>query len=173
MKTVLLPSGGIREEVHLPSRICKNYKARTIWLSNLTSRKIIQEWIDYRKLKQWEVTNSNQYQDLTPASKFVLSNSGRSYSLQPKPRRLDSGEVKEYWCCDALEQVIRLVYCRCELPQCSSHSGRKSLVTNSVISGVSLEQMAKVLGHSDASTTIFYVCIQQARIQEMNSLDWL
>lgn len=93
--------------------------------------------------------------------------------MQPKPRRLDSGEVKEYWCCDALEQTIRLVYRRCGLSQCSSHSGRKSLVTNSVISGVSLEQMARVLGHSDSSTTIKYVVIQRERIREMNSIDWL
>lgn len=173
VKTVLLPSGAIREEVHLPSRICKNYKARTIWLSNLTTRKVIQDWIDCRKLKQWGVTNTNQYQGLAPSSKFVLNNRGRSYSLQPKPRKLDSGEIKEYWCCDALEQAIRLVYRRCGLSCCSSQSGRKSLVTNSVTSGVSLEQMARILGHSDSSTTIYYVVIQQNRIREMNAIDWL
>jgi hypothetical protein len=51
VKTVLLPSVQISEEVHLPSRICNNYKSRTIWLANPTSRKIIQDWIDYRLLK--------------------------------------------------------------------------------------------------------------------------
>lgn len=126
VKTVLLPSGAIREEVHLPSRICKNYKARTIWLSNPTSRKIIQDWIDYRLLKQWGTTSdSSKYQGLNPTSKFVLSNRGRCCSLQPKTRRLNSGKLKTYWCCDALEQAIRLVYRRCGLSQCSSHSGER------------------------------------------------
>lgn len=174
VKTVLLPSGAIREEVHLPSRICKNYKARTIWLSNPTARKVIQDWVDYRLFKQWGTTSdSSKYQGLNPSSKFVLNNRGRGYSLQPKTRRLDAGKLKTYWCCDALEQAIRLVYRRCGLSQCSSHSGRKSLVTNSVISGVSLEQMARILGHSDSCTTIHYVVIQQTRIREMNELDWL
>lgn len=173
VKTVLSPSGQIREEVHLPSRICKNYRSRTIWLSNPITRMIIQEWIEYRKLKRWEVVDSDSFQGLVPLSKFILNNRGRGYSLQPKTRRLDSGELKTYWCCDALEQAIRTVYRRCGLYQCSSHSGRKSLVTNSVISGVSLEQMARVLGHSDSSTTIKYVVIQQRRIREMNSIDWL
>lgn len=95
VKTVLLPSGKIREEVHLPSRICKNYKSRTIWLTNPTSREIIQNWINYRKLKRWGLTNSEQYQGLNPSSKFVLSNRGQGYSLQPKVRKLESGQIHD------------------------------------------------------------------------------
>lgn len=173
-KTILYPSGQLREEIHLPAKICKFCKPRTIWLTNPKTRQIIQEWIDYRRLKRWGTTLDDMaYQGLNPESKFVLSNRGRGYSLQPKPRLLGTGEVREYWACDALEAQIRDIYKRCGLSHCSSHTGRKSLVTNSVIAGVPLEQMARVLGHADKTTTVDYVVIQQDRIKEMCCLDWI
>lgn len=173
VKTALFPAGSIRHEINLPSQICKNTKPRTIWLTNRTARTAIQDWIDYRIQHKWGLGTSSDYQGLNPDSKLILTNRGSSYSLQPKPRRLDDGTIKEYWCCDALEQAIRNVYKRCGLPQCSSHTGRKSLVTNSVLSGVSLETMARVLGHSEASTTLGYVVIQQHVIRDMCSIEWI
>lgn len=174
VQTVLYPSGSIREEINLPAKICKRLKPRTIWLTNSLTRKIVQQWIDYRLIRAWGTTgNPAQYQGLNPNSTFLLNNRGRGYSLQPKPRRLESGKIKEYWCCDALEQAIRMIYKRCGLSSCSSHTGRKSMVTNSVLSGVSLEQMARVLGHDDASVTVDYVVIQERRIYEMCALDWI
>nr|SHO15125.1 Phage integrase family protein [Moritella viscosa]SHO15424.1 Phage integrase family protein [Moritella viscosa]SHO19023.1 Phage integrase family protein [Moritella viscosa] len=47
------------------------------------------------------------------------------------------------------------------------------MVSNAIIAGVELEQMARVLGHSDISTTIKYVVIDQKRIKEMCALDWI
>lgn len=50
------------------------------------------------------------------------------------------------------------------------HTGRKSLVTNSVIRhGRSLSQMARILGHSDPQTTLHYVDISENRLAHMYS----
>ena len=168
-KTLLYPSGQIREEIHLPSKICKGLKPRTIWITNSTTRVIIQEWIDYRLSKRWGTSlSSNQYQGLLPGTKFIFNNRGRSYSIQPKPRKMQNGAIKTYRACDALESIFRDVYKRCGLNNASSHSGRKSLVSNAVINqGRSLEQMARILGHSDPQTTLDYVVICQKRINEM------
>ncbi|WP_244536397.1 site-specific integrase [Moritella viscosa] len=86
---------------------------------------------------------------------------------------MKNGTVKAYRACDSLEQQVRTIYKRCGLSSASSHSGRKSLVSNAIIAGVELEQMARVLGHSDISTTIKYVVIDQKRIKEMCALDWI
>ncbi|WP_258554950.1 tyrosine-type recombinase/integrase [Shewanella putrefaciens] len=55
----------------------------------------------------------------------------------------------------------------------SSHSGRKSLCTNAVISGVDIECVARILGHASPETTIDYVVIQSNRIKQMCEIDWV
>ena len=110
---------------------------------------------------------------MIPESRFLYTLRGAPYSIQPKPRKLESGEVREYWACDSLEQAIREVYKKCGLHSASSHSGRKSLCTNAVISGVDIEFVARILGHASPETTIDYVVIQPKRIEEMCGLDWV
>ena len=171
VKTILFKNGKVRSEVHLPSKICKGLKPRTIWLSD-KSRLIIQSWIDYRIKKKWGLSlHSNEYQSLNPKSKLVYNSRGKSYELQPKYRQIESG-VKTYWACDSLEQAVRNIYKKCGLYNCSSHSGRKALCSNGV-RGVSLEQLARILGHREASTTLKYIVIDEQRIKAMLALDWL
>lgn len=173
VKTILYPSGEIRSEIFLPASICKNLRPRTAWLSD-KSKKIIQHWIDHRKSKNWGVMpDSDKYQQLSPNSKFIFSNRGFSYSLQHKKRVMQDGTIKAYLACDSLEQMVRSIYKKCGLSAASSHSGRKSLVTNSVLSGVELEQLSMILGHRSIETTIDYVEIQPSRIKSMYAIDWI
>ena len=173
-KHVLTKRGELRTEIHLPARICKHLKPRTLWLTNKQGREIVQEWIAYRQSKKWgTVINSKDYCGLNPNSKFLYSNRGMPYSIQPKPRKLETGEIKIYHACDALEALFREVYRKCGFFDCSSHTGRKSLVTNAVIKGVPLEKMARILGHRSIETTIDYVVIDPERIKQMYMCDWL
>ncbi|NRB79143.1 MAG: site-specific integrase [Saccharospirillaceae bacterium] len=174
VKTILYPSGKIKDEIYLPSAICKNLKSRSAWLTNPKSKQIIQEWIDYRLSKKWGVMpGSTEFQGLNPNSKLIFSNRGCSYSLQNKKRIMQDGTIKIYRACDSLEQQLRSIYKQCGLSSASSHSGRKSLVTNAIIAGVELEQMARILGHASTETTISYVVVDQKRIKEMYKLDWI
>lgn len=170
---VLFANGKIRDEIHLPASICKMLKPRTVWLTNKTSREIIQQWIDHRLVKKWGLSGCADFQGLIPESRFLYTVRGAPYSLQPKPRKLDSGEIREYWACDALEQAMRVIYKKCGLPLASSHSGRKSLCTNAVVKGVPIETVSRILGHASPETTIDYVVIQAKRIEEMCGLDWV
>lgn len=170
---VLFANGKIKEEIHLPASICKLLKPRTVWLTNKTSREIIQQWIDHRLVKKWGISGRAEFQGLIPESRFLYTVRGAPYSLQPKPRKLDSGMVREYWACDSLEQAMREIYKKCGLPLASSHSGRKSLCTNAVVNGVPIETVARILGHASPETTIDYVVIQAMRIEKMCSLDWI
>lgn len=168
-KYVVTKAGLIRREIHLPAAICKNLKPRTIWLGGSLIAEIIQDWIDYRKAKGWgTILDSEDYQGLNPDSRFLFSNKGRPYAMTVKKRTLVDGSVKEYKSSDALESSIRTVYKKAGLHQASSHSGRKSLVTNGIVKhGYSLAQMANLLGHNDEETTLIYVDIDQQRIAEM------
>jgi len=168
-KTVLYPSGAIREEIHLPAAICKGLKPRTIWLTNKLTRQIIQEWIDYRIKRRWgTMPNDDSYQTLNPDSKLLFNNRGRPYALTEKTRVLMDGTVKSYRASDALEHSIREIYKKSGLKDASSHSGRKSMVTNSIIrQGRTLDQMARILGHDDPQTTLDYVDISMDRLIEM------
>jgi len=87
--------------------------------------------------------------------------------------RSHDGSIKTYQACDALESTIRKIYKKCGLHNASSHSGRKSLVTNSVINGVPLEQIARILGHFSVETTIKYVVIDQNRLNKILAIEWL
>jgi hypothetical protein len=72
-KSILYLTGVIRKEIHLPAKICKRLKPRTIWLTNPTSREIIQEWIEYRLKRKWgTVLESNLYHGLNPNSRFFI-----------------------------------------------------------------------------------------------------
>lgn len=172
-KTLLMPNGDIRSEVFLPAKICKNCRPRTVWLSE-KAKAVLQEWIDFRLSKKWGVLlpNDTRYQGLNPESKFIYNNRGRSFSLQPKPRKLESGLIKEYWAADSLEQSIRNIYRKCGL-KTSSHCGRRSLATNSVLSGVPLETVSRMLGHSSCEVTLIYIQIDKGRLKEMLATDWI
>ncbi len=88
--------------------------------------------------------------------------------ITDKKRELKGGEVELYGACDSLEKVIRQIYKRSGMKGASSHSGRKSLVTNSVIrKGVPLETMAKILGHADPEMALNYLDICQERLEQM------
>lgn len=168
-KSIISPSGKIKNEIYLPSAICKALKPRTIWITNDISRQIIQQWIDFRIKKQLGINpKSKQYQGLNGESRFIFNNRSRPYSMTEKNRSMADGSIKSYRACDALESIIRTIYKKAGIHQASSHSGRKSLVTNAIINnGRSLEQMARILGHSDPETTLYYVDIDSKRLERM------
>jgi len=166
VKTLLFPSGMVRTEVFLPAKICKGTKSRTIWLSNKKSRKIIQEYIDYRHKRKWGLSlEGDQYQGLNPDSKLLYNNRGRAYSLSDKIRKLQDGTVKTYKACDALEDQFRKIYIKCGLRGCSSHTGRKSIATNAANNGVELDDIARLLGHSDPEMTLYYIQIGKKELE--------
>ena len=167
-KSILYPSGKIREEIYLPASICKGLRPRTIWLTNKLSREIVQEWINFRIKKRWgTVINGAEYQGLIPESRFLYSNRGRPYALTKKDRLMMDGSIKTYWASDALEHIIRQIYKKAGLHQASSHSGRKSLATNAIHNGRKLEDVARILGHKDPETTLHYIDFSDEYIVRM------
>lgn len=153
---VITPTGKIKDEIYLRASLFKRRKPRSIWLSRL-AKQMIQEWINYRKLRQWATTFDSGYQGLNPRSKLVLNNRGRSYSMKRKTRVNHNGDRVDYSACDVLELMIRNIYQRTGLKGCSSHSGRRSAATIMNQQGVALDAIQRTLGHSEPSMSLEYI----------------
>ena len=171
IKTLLYPSGKIKEEVFIPAKICKMLKPRTMWLTNTKAREAIQAAIDYRIKRKWGLSlNDDRYQGLMPDTKLLYCNRGRKYSLSDKKRTMVDGSINFYKACDALQDLLTKIYKRCGLHNCSSHTGRKSLATNAAEAGVELEVIARLLGHDDPEMTLHYIDIRDKPIEQCYEL---
>lgn len=84
---VLFANGKIRDEIHLPANICKFLKPRTVWLSNRTSRAIIQEWVNHRLTKKMGCLWTLRVSGVDPRITFSVYLTWRSI--------LDTAETKE------------------------------------------------------------------------------
>jgi len=166
---VLTPTGIIKNEIYLRASLCKKRKPRSIWLSKL-AQQMVQEWIDYRKARNWATTFDDSYQGLNPLSKLVLNNRGRSYSMKRKTRINQAGEQVDYSACDVLELMIRNIYKRTGLKGCSSHTGRRSYGTNMNAQGVDLSAIQRALGHSDPSMTIEYIDVSDEQLMSASEI---
>lgn len=153
---VITPTGKVKDEIYLRASLCKRRKPRSVWLSKL-SKQMIQEWIDYRKARNWATTFDDKYQGLNPCSKLVLNNRGRSYSMKRKTRINQIGDRVDYSACDVLELMIRNIYQRTGFKGCSSHSGRRSAATIMNQKGIALDVIQRTLGHSDPSMSLEYI----------------
>ncbi|ELL0578550.1 tyrosine-type recombinase/integrase [Vibrio fluvialis] len=162
---VITPTGKVKDEIYLRASLCKRKKARSIWLSKL-SKQMIQEWIDYRKARNWATTFDDSYQGLNPLSKLVLNNRGRSYSMKRKTRINQTGDRVDYSACDVLELMIRNLYQRTGFKGCSSHTGRRSYGTNMNAQGVELSAIQRALGHSEPSMSIEYIDISPEQLSK-------
>lgn len=160
---VIMPTGKIKDEIYLRASLCKRRTPRSIWLSK-SAKQMIQEWIDYRKSRQWATTLDKAFQGLNPSSKLVLNNRGRSYSMKRKTRVNKAGDRVDYMACDVLELMIRNVYRRTGFIGCSSHTGRRSYGTNMNAIGVNSSSIQRALGHSDPVMTIEYIDISKKQL---------
>ncbi|WP_390242612.1 tyrosine-type recombinase/integrase [Vibrio sp. R78045] len=166
---VIMPTGKIKDEIHLRASLCKRRKPRSIWLGRV-AKHMIQEWIDYRKARNWATTFNNSYQGLNPSSKLVLNNRGRSYSMKRKTRINQNGDRVDYSACDVLELMIRNIYLRTGFKGCSSHSGRRSAATIMNSQGVALGVIQRTLGHSDPSMSLEYIDVLTEQLTEATEM---
>ncbi|MBN3495848.1 tyrosine-type recombinase/integrase [Vibrio neptunius] len=163
---VIMPNGKIKDEIYLRASLCKRKKPRSIWLSK-QAKIMIQEWVDYRKSRNWATTfDHDHHQGLNPSSKLVMNNRGRSYAMKRKTRINQSGERVDYQACDVLELMMRNVYQRCGFKGCSSHSGRRSYGTNMNALGIELRAIQRALGHSEPSMTLEYIDVSDNQLQK-------
>lgn len=167
IRDIMLIGGRLKHELTLRSSYTKNARTRTVPMSSATLVEHLEAYLTYR-IERGIGTSGNQaeFRGLEPDMPVIFSNRGGGFAMARKKRILESGEEEEYMACDALEQLFRDLYASGGCKGASSHSGRRSFATSLVESGVDIEDVSRLLGHTDLDFTRIYVMPSKAAIRE-------
>jgi integrase/recombinase XerC len=113
---------------------------------------------------------TEDFRGLSPDLPLIFSSRGGGFALSTKKRVLLSGANEEYKASDALEQLFRHLYKISGMKGASSHSGRRSYASRLVESGVDIEDVSRLLGHTDLDCTLIYVSPSKAAIRDAYTL---
>ncbi|WP_054287132.1 tyrosine-type recombinase/integrase [Gulbenkiania mobilis] len=167
IRDVLTPSGRLRDEVLLRAETTKNCRSRLIFLTNPKLRQAVEAYLSYRLRNRLGCTlSATEWRGLMPLTKLLLTHRGGGFELVRKRRTLPDGRKAEYWAADALEARFRELY-RAAGVKTSSHAGRRSFASALLKRGVSLEQVAILLGHQDTEVTSAYIHVERKTLRAM------
>ena len=167
IRDVMHPSGRIKHELTMRSEITKNSRMRILPMSNPLLLEHLEKYLNYRIEKGIGMPKSNgEFRGLSPDLPVIFSNRGGPFALARKKRVLESGVELEYKACDALEQLFRHLYKISGMKGASSHSGRRSYASRLVEAGVDIEDVSRLLGHTDLDYTLIYVAPPKETIRE-------
>ncbi|WP_031432177.1 tyrosine-type recombinase/integrase [Methylomarinum vadi] len=133
LNDVLETDGTIKDELQLLQAYTKGEKHRMVPLSNPKVRKVLQEWVDYRKENDGSLFNAG--------SPLFRSQKGSFFTANTMVKLLKN----------LFDKAGR------GFEDCSSHSGRRTLITKLVNQGISLNKVKVIAGHESISTTMEYV----------------
>ena len=168
---VLLPSGRIRTELACRAEITKGGRPRTVPLSSATLLTRLNTYLDFRVRRGIGTTlDCPEYRGLLPHQPLIYSNRGGGFSLTLKRRLLETGVIEDYRACDGLEAWFRDFYPKAGLRGATSHSGRRSFGTRLLESGVDVEDVSRLLGHSDLDFSRPYLQVSQESIRHAYSV---
>jgi integrase/recombinase XerD len=126
---VLDAEGNIRNEIRLSAEQTKGNEARVVFVSD----KLRKELELYTRL----MSNAN----VNPALKFFYSQ-----------KRTSNGFTS-----NTLTQFFHYLYKRAGIDGASSHSGRRTFITNLATKGVGVRVLMSLAGHKNISTTQAYI----------------
>lgn len=149
IRDIMLIGGSIKTELTLRSSYTKNAHARTVPMPDGTLTVHLELYLAYRIEHGIGLSgNPAEFRGLLPDLPLVFSSRGSGFALASKKRVLESGAHEVYLAADALEQLFRDLYQMGGLKGASSHSGRRSYATRLVESGVDIEDVSRLLGHT-------------------------
>lgn len=167
IRDIMHPSGKLKSELTLRADITKNAHVRTVPMSSKTLIDHLDLYLQYRIENRIGVlpVASEDFRGLSPDLPVVFSNRGGPFALARKKRVLETCEEEEYKACDALEQLFRTLYKTGGYRGASSHSGRRSFATSLIQQGVEIEDVSRLLGHSDLDFTRPYLETSKGNVQ--------
>lgn len=168
VRDVMLPSGALREEVSLRAEITKGLKQRCVYLTNQMAREAIDRYVEHRwETNQGVELDRGRFRGISPDTALVLTHKGSAFELTRKKRVGADGAEQEYVACDSLQAHVSKLYRDAGLGECSSHSGRRTLATNLVRRGESIETVKRILGHSELDHTDPYLEVSVQKLRQM------
>jgi integrase/recombinase XerD len=123
--------GAIKKLLRLVAGYTKGGKHRDLSLENKTVIKALQHYIDDRKKQDGAVFNV--------AAALFRSQKGAAFSP------------------NAMTRLLSNIYSSAGFNDASSHTGRRSLITKLAYSGIDLNSIRQIAGHSSINTTQRYI----------------
>jgi len=129
----------LREQIVLRKEYCKGNKTRTLYLSYPAVQKAMME---YGVVRRKQITDKDERVDIPVMGKkemkrpFIMTQLGGAYNPA------------------ALQQLFTKMYSQVGLGNFfTSHSGRRTFITNLISSGIDLKSVSTLAGHSSITTT--------------------
>lgn len=144
--------------------ITKGCQPRNVYLTHARCLAALDAWLAVRLQRRWGFSGADEYRELRPGSKLVMTHKGQAFELAFKHRQLDGGPMA-YRACDALQQTISRLYRQAGIKQGSSHSGRRSLAAKVLAATGDVETVQTILGHSCLDHSKPYLTVDQATIR--------
>ena len=132
---VVMPSGQIKDEIRLLSRMTKNQTARTVYVS--------------QRLKEELKRYSNQARCIERTYPFFAS--------QKSPLKGFSA--------NSLAQTFAQIYKSAGIEGASSHSGRRTFLTSLANKGTAIHILKTLAGHQSITTTAAYLYSSPAQLR--------
>lgn len=123
--------GKVKSVLRLQANYTKGNKHRDIPLSNPKVIKAIQAWIEYRK----------EHDGLVFNLKAPLFKSQKGLAFSP----------------NSMSRMINQLYKDARFEGCSSHTGRRTMITKLANNGIDLNSIRVLAGHSNIATTQRYI----------------
>lgn len=137
---VVNADGSIKDEIRLLPDMTKGRHARTVFVS----KKLREELLAY-----------------TQQAKFV----DRSYPLFASQK-----SIKEGFSANSLSQTLTLIYQSAGIEGASSHSGRRTFLTNLANKGTAIHLLKTLAGHRNIATTAAYLYSSPAQLKAVVEL---
>ena len=139
------------------------------YLSNADLVAALESCIAFRLAKAVgiDLDDSTAYRGLLPHLPLIWSSRGNGLSQNTKRRVLETGELREYKCCDSLQSHLSRLYKKAGIPLGSSHSGRRTFAHRVLEKTGDMEVLANLLGHESIDCTLRYVSVDKGVLCEM------
>lgn len=138
IESVINPDGRVKSEIHLDSNQTKGNKARVVFLPD--------------KLKI-EIENYIQ--------QYPYNNRSEPLFISQKTSRINLKPISA----DTMTQLFKRFYQNAGLENASSHSGRRTFITNLANRGISARVLQQLAGHKHLSTTQRYIDVNDEIIR--------
>ena len=158
VKNVIEKDGSIVKVGLLPGKYTKTGKARKLIQIEKKQREAIKKYALERLDKKQRITDKEEYLGLDPNSQFYLSRRESGFSLTLKTYECSNGEIKEYWGCSSLQQLVSKLIKRVGVIGGSTHSGRRTLATRlNARKDITDDVIQDILGHENINMTMDYI----------------
>ncbi|WP_298151113.1 site-specific integrase [Flavobacterium sp.] len=168
IQDIMFSSGVLRSEVSLRAAITKGCRQRCIYLTHKQTVAALERYLAHRiALGLGTELTTDKYRGLSPATALILTHKGSRFYLNTKRRINYAGDQVDYLACDSLQSHITKLYKDAGIKLGSSHSGRRSVASNLLRNGASLETVQQLLGHSELDHVMPYLEVQPEKLREM------